>query len=630
MLNPALIELEKNFNTPCSCGQGVDRLFYINEITRLKEQNKKKEKVLTGKLSKLKNDFDLKLQQAEISIHKKYKREFDRKLAAATREIAPKFIQKQESLIEELSIAKGTLVLVSDIISNHDKRENYKAELNETKKELKLVRSKLKKVEANYRLLKQQYYGKKTERRKKKTEKQSIDPSNPARRPRGHQKGKPGHGPRKPPKLPIKEEIIDILDQDKCCSTCHLPFQELNCTDDSDILEVEVKSYIRKVKRKKYKRNKKCRCTDTPPIVRAAPKAKLFTRAKLGISIWVEAFLAKYNHYIPLNRYLNILKLRGLSISQGTVTGGFKKIAHLFSPVCEEIKKKNQSASQWHTDETRWEIFEKVEGKKGTRWYLWVFLSKKAATYIITPHRDYAGVDMFFNGVTNGFVNCDRYSVYKKLDKDTKLTISYCWAHTRRDFIDGGKQYPEILEWSEKWLSRIGNLYYENNKRVKYYKANLKQEFDEAQLKVETLVEEMKRIWVAELQEDNLHEAKLAILTSMKNHWHGLLVFVKSPEVSMDNNLGEQALRGPVTGRKDFYGAGSLWSAKLAADMFSIFGTLDLWDINSKTWLTLFLEACANNHGALPDNWKELFLPWRMSEDRMALMKSSYPDFDTS
>ena len=43
----------------------------------------------------------------------------------------------------------------------------------------------------------------------------------------------------------------------------------------------------------------------------------------------------------------------------------------------------------------------------------------------------------------------------------------------------------------------------------------------------------------------------------------------------MDNNAAERALRGPVVGRKNYYGSGSRWSARLAAVVFSILQTRD-------------------------------------------------------
>ena len=104
-------------------------------------------------------------------------------------------------------------------------------------------------------------------------------------------------------------------------------------------------------------------------------------------------------------------------------------------------------------------------------------------------------------------------------------------------------------------------------------------------------------------------------MTSLQNHWEGLSVFVEHPEVPMDNNNGERPIRNPVTGRKNFYGSGSLWSSQLAAIMFSIFQTIALCGLNCNHWLRSYLTACAENHGKAPDDLSS-FLPWEMDEGR--------------
>ena len=71
----------------------------------------------------------------------------------------------------------------------------------------------------------------------------------------------------------------------------------------------------------------------------------------------------------------------------------------------------------------------------------------------------------------------------------------------------------------------------------------------------------------------------------------------------MDNNTAERSERGPVVGRKNYYGSGSLWSGRLAAMMFSLFQTLCLWGLNPRLWLTAYLEACAQAGGARLKTW---------------------------
>jgi hypothetical protein len=72
---------------------------------------------------------------------------------------------------------------------------------------------------------------------------------------------------------------------------------------------------------------------------------------------------------------------------------------------------------------------------------------------------------------------------------------------------------------------------------------------------------------------------------------------------------------------KNYYGSGSLASAKLTDKMHSILGTLEMWGINSNLWLTSYLETCAKNKGCAPKNIDE-FLPWKMSDQRLEQLGS--------
>jgi transposase len=178
------------------------------------------------------------------------------------------------------------------------------------------------------------------------------------------------------------------------------------------------------------------------------------------------------------------------------------------------------------------------------------------------------------------------------------------------------------------WVKKIGELYHINNQRRKEFDPKLSIEEQSASFndQHEQLVEKMHAIveerdaFIKAHKSDGfdsslLSDVKFKILTSLQNHWEGLSVFVKHPEVPMDNNPGEKSIRNPVTGRKNFYGSGSLWSSQLAAIMFSIFQTMNLWTLNCNHWLRSYLTACAENYGKAPENLSP-FLPWEMNEKR--------------
>ena len=55
------------------------------------------------------------------------------------------------------------------------------------------------------------------------------------------------------------------------------------------------------------------------------------------------------------------------------------------------------------------------------------------------------------------------------------------------------------------------------------------------------------------------------------------------------------------------------WSGRLAAMLFSLLATLDLWGINPRSWLTEDLQACATAGGQVPADLAP-FLPWNRPE----------------
>ena len=229
---------------------------------------------------------------------------------------------------------------------------------------------------------------------------------------------------------------------------------------------------------------------------------------------------------------------------------------------------------------------------------------------------------------------CDRYSAYKKLARlSDVILLAFCWAHVRRDFLDAGRGYKDLESWALEWKTRIGELYHCNHQRFEHWdpESSLDQQSEvflqyqkAVQTSLKAMQEEALRLTSEneeELDEETQSLSRSArkqqrkVCQSLLNHWEGLNLFVENPQVPLDNNLAENTIRGPVTGRKNYYGSGSLWSAQLAAALFSILKTLALWGINPRHWLTDYLNACAENGGNALDAIDH-FLPWKMEEAR--------------
>ncbi len=290
-----------------------------------------------------------------------------------------------------------------------------------------------------------------------------------------------------------------------------------------------------------------------------------------------------------------------------------------------KLYERQMSEKRFHGDETRWEVFEDVEGKTGHRWYLWVMQSASVVLYRMAPGRGADVPKAHFAKLHKDLVDvvlvCDRYSAYKCLAKDfDDLILAFCWAHVRRDFLKAARSWPELERWMFTWVEDIRELYRLNAVRLEAWDETLPLDlqpldFSERHQALETKLSQMQACCEAHLQEPTLHLAKHKVLSSLHNHWDGLTVFVGRPEVAMDNNTAERTLRNPVVGRKNYYGSGSVWSAHLAARMFSVLQTVLLWGLNPHHWLTAFLQACAENGGKSPTDLS-VFLPWQMAPER--------------
>ncbi len=107
---------------------------------------------------------------------------------------------------------------------------------------------------------------------------------------------------------------------------------------------------------------------------------------------------------------------------------------------------------------------------------------------------------------------------------------------------------------------KIAELYKINNQRVKHPPRS--DMFLEHDSRLREAIHDMGKEINVEIKadEDEVHEARLKAMISMKNHWEGLIIFVGNPEIPMDNNKMENGIRPCALGRNNYIGNHSLWA----------------------------------------------------------------------
>ena len=526
-------------------------------------------------------------------------------------ELEARFERKFSSRIAELERKCERLEKEADLWKKKYFLEQKRAEGLQGKLELALV--KIKELEAlaerqraQIEKLQQQIHGKKPD---------ALPPLTPTpdqpKRNRGKQRGAKGSGRRSRIEIEPEDCVHDFPAEERICAICGEPFEDIS-EKTSEEIHIEYK-LVRRIHRRKTIR-KTCKCPGTPTVKTAPAPPKLFKKSGFSVEIWSSVLFEKYHLQRPLNRVRQWFESLGLKdVSQGTLTNGLKKLyeGKVFEEQYEDIRQRVSSAKHQQKDETGWKVFQETEGKKGFAWYLMVTLGIDCTYFEIEPTRS-RQIALRTIGDSPVVLSSDCLSIYHNMGDN--VTNAWCWAHIRRSLLELGR-YKGLTAMSLSWVQKVDALYHLNNLRMA---ARSDDEFEKHDRALRSALAEFERQSKRNAKRGGMHEEAHNVFCRIADHWDGLTVFLNMPAIPMDNNASERAIRNPVTGRKAYYGSGSHWSGRFAAQLFTIFSTLQQNGVNPRSWLVEYLHAVARNGGRVPAN-SASFLPWNQPDSKLLL-----------
>lgn len=442
------------------------------------------------------------------------------------------------------------------------------------------------------------------------------EPGTTERRRRGQRRNTKGHGRRDYSGLPSTEEIHELDENERCCPHCGLEYEHF---DDETSSQIDWQVRLVRVihRRRKYRRSCSCpsKAVVVAPVVPKPIRKGLFSAGFLARLVHEKYVLGR-----PVTRVLAALSAEGLELSKGTLCGVLRSVSDLLEPLDQAIRVRNAKAAQLNIDETRWEVFEELEGKKGHRWYLWVFVATDTVVFHIDPTRSAAvleahlGVDLSSGSLEPGrslVVSSDFYVVYQMLSRLEGVQALWCFSHIRRYFIRAADSDESLGPWRDAWLGRFAALYRAHH-ALRASEAGTEPRAD-AEADFTLALDEIDLARKKESLDDSLPLPARKVLATLNNEWDGLKAHAEHPLVDLDNNRAERFIRNPVIGRKNFYGSGSIWSATMAGRAWTVTATAKLFGLNPLSYLSSYLEACGRAGGkALTGEALEVFLPWNL------------------
>lgn len=473
----------------------------------------------------------------------------------------------------------------AEIDKLHERIGAMSAEIEKLKEQKQgRLQRELEAVKGHLEKLKRMQFGASSEKRKRDEERK---PKKRRRRKRS--------GPTPQPDLPKVEQYCELDEPDKICPECGDDLEEFGdqCEESELIDVVERKFVVKQVCRQKYR----CRCGH---VESALGPRKLRGTRRYSPEFAIEAATNKYLDHLPLARQVRRMKRQGLEVTSQTLWDQIDRLGDHVETTYLGIKKWITGGDVMGMDETTWRLMDRPGSK---RWQMWAMRGRGAVWFALRDSRSGETAAELLDDFA-GWLVCDGYKGYDKAVRRARGSprIAGCWAHIRRKFWEARNTYPDA---SEEILDLIGKLYEIESRAdepdedfdgdVLEWRAKLREE--ESRPVVEAIDQWADGLQV--LPRGNFGKA----VKHLRTQWPRLTHFLDDSALWIDNNPTERAIRGPVVGRKNFYGARSKRGTEVAAMLYSIFETAKACGVRPRKYLRRVVHAdIRNKHTAtLPE-----------------------------
>jgi transposase len=382
-----------------------------------------------------------------------------------------------------------------------------------------------------------------------------------------------------PAHLPRREVIIPCPPHECVCGQCgqERPVIGYEVTEE---LDVEPAVYfVRQIKREK----RGSHCLPEQGVATAPCPAKILPRSKLSNTFIVEALLQKYEEHKPIYRQcVSLERAAGVELSRETLTGSVLAAGALLQPVAEVLAKELRAGSYIQADETPVPCQSRSQQGKNHQAYLWeISRPGGPVVFYFRMSRGRAGPLEFLQGFS-GVLQTDGYAAYDKLGAG--IIHAACAAHVRRQFHRAHELAPKDPVPVEI-LKMFAELYaIEAQAREQNYSTDQKLEARQRESAPRLAALKKRILEIAQSATPGTQLGKACKYAL--GQWTRLEVFLTHPEIEIDSNWCENAIRPLALGRRNWLHIGSAEAGPKVAAIASIIETCHRLEINARQYLS--------------------------------------------
>lgn len=295
--------------------------------------------------------------------------------------------------------------------------------------------------------------------------------------------------------------------------------------------------------------------------------------------LMAQVIVSKGADHLPLYRLEGIFKRQGVRISRQTMDGWWLKTAEFLRPLHALAARVVLASHVIHTDDTPVKVRDAYRKLKHTGRF-WPYVGDPlhpltVFDYTTTHQRD--GPAAFLNDFC-GYLQADAFNGYDGiyLESEGRIIEVGCWAHARRKFHESRRLDSARMETALAWIGKLYAVEKDLRKRCRgeWQTLSLEQRAvriaAERQQRSRPLLESF-HTWLESEAPKVLPKSPVrGAMDYTLNNWTALSIYPEDGWLDIDNNEGENSLRGLCIGRRNWLFCGSDRGGRAAAIHFSL------------------------------------------------------------
>ena len=345
------------------------------------------------------------------------------------------------------------------------------------------------------------------------------------------------------------------------------------------------------------------------------------------VSFIVGMLVDKFQYHLPLYRQHQRLAAAGITLSRSTLGTIVARGIDLLYPIVDAMLTSILQSQVLAMDETPIKAGKAGPGKMKQSYFWPVYGDKDEIVFTFSTSRGRQHIEEILKHRFKGTLLSDGYSAYASYIKANEgLTHAQCWVHSRRQFIEAENSWPQP---ANEAISLIAKLYeieetiqrqkLTDDKKRQYRLTHSKPVVDRFFQWCDDILHNLTL-----LPKDPLYKA----IGYVQSKEMALRVFLEAPDVPLDTNHLERALRSIPMGRKNWLFCWTEIGAEHVGVIQSLIVTCRLHDINVNDYLTDVLLRISQHpasqvHELTPQYWKTKFADNPLRSDLFALPATS-------